>query len=551
MRFFIKLILLSLLFNSCYEDSDFTIVETEEEISSTRIDAGLSGKLNSENTNSEELSLEVDNQVYDIKDNFFIDLKDVKKRGQMMYLKSGNDLVAFGNPLLIENDINYFEFINLGPPRTEEIDVRSSNNIVIGEVNVELGSSGLLKDGEIISNNERLKILEIEDVNTLKSFASYGFDKEKEPLFIEPVMGFHLGLDDSAITFDPRLSYVSYNNSDQLALFMIDGFDNLVLVAEGSELNRYPISSQGLYILGTYRDAVYIEGTIHKDGYGISYMPLKIENTNNFYSTSKGRWAQYNTINTEIDLQVLSPCYDFIQSQKLLLSQDDKLDVSVDLKANEGLIYNLKTRVINCDGSIDEIQAVNIDNGSNSYIYVFEEGTVDKWIPVCQKEFSISGVSVGSFAKGPLFTWSVDFNDDVSFVSNCPELEEGFAYFVINGEENVYSAFEINADLEHTVLRSEANKIRIRFDGSMERTYAENEVRIFISDPDFGNNGYAISCENSPVGCGINDFQVTHFEDAGSGWFRASFSGVLWAQTIDPPVAGNYQLEGIILSKVQ
>ena len=80
--------------------------------------------------------------------------------------------------------------------------------------------------------------------------------------------------------------------------------------------------------------------------------------------------------------------------------------------------------------------------------------------------------------------------------------------------------------------------------------YMDNEVNFFIEDEDFGDDGYKMNCENSTIGCGFDNINITHLRDMGDGLSRISFSGTLWMQTIDNPTAGNYPVEGQIITKL-
>jgi len=138
----------------------------------------------------------------------------------------------------------------------------------------------------------------------------------------------------------------------------------------------------------------------------------------------------------------------------------------------------------------------------------------------------------------------------MTFLSNCQEYKEGYAYFKIEDETEVYQAFsyEYDSTTETTTLISEEGNIRMKFSGDMERSYNTEEVNVFIDDENFGKDGYFIKCENAAIGCGFTMFNVTHFED-NEGLLRVSFEGKLWMQTIQNPTAGNYMIEGVIVIK--
>ena len=108
--------------------------------------------------------------------------------------------------------------------------------------------------------------------------------------------------------------------------------------------------------------------------------------------------------------------------------------------------------------------------------------------------------------------------------------------------------FRLKKLMGRTSLIDPNNEMKIHFNGLSSGVYDEQSVHVFIDDEDFGPLGYSISCEQSAWGCGLDDFNVTHFESTG-GILRISFSGVMWMQTIEPPLAGNFPIEGVIVTR--
>ena len=150
---------------------------------------------------------------------------------------------------------------------------------------------------------------------------------------------------------------------------------------------------------------------------------------------------------------------------------------------------------------------------------------------------------------GPALDWSTMTDDDLTFLSACSDFEEGFSYLKINGEEKIFNSFEVVQEGEKTILKSQDDKVRLSFRGASAKIYRDEEVNVYINDIDFGSSGYFMDCQQSVTGCGVTDFHVTHFEEGAEGWLRVSFSGTLWMQTLINPVAGNYNLEGVIMTK--
>jgi len=79
----------------------------------------------------------------------------------------------------------------------------------------------------------------------------------------------------------------------------------------------------------------------------------------------------------------------------------------------------------------------------------------------------------------------------------------------------------------------------------------QNQVNVFLEDDSFGTNGYRIACENTTNGCGFTTWNVTHYEAGSEKWVRVSFEGEVWMQTINPPQAGYFPVEGVILTKAE
>ena len=133
-------------------------------------------------------------------------------------------------------------------------------------------------------------------------------------------------------------------------------------------------------------------------------------------------------------------------------------------------------------------------------------------------------------------------------LTECEELAEGYSYIQIEDDVKVYDAFFLEEAGERTILKSENEKVKFIFKGNAPGMYEEDEVNVLIDDEDFG---YYIKCENSPVGCGITEFNVTHYETNGGNGstVRVSFSGTLWMQTVSPPVADFLDIKGVIIIK--
>ncbi|NNL93778.1 MAG: hypothetical protein HKO66_16160 [Saprospiraceae bacterium] len=558
MRNSIYLLVFSMMFLGCYEDIDNSTSETVTEVPDTQIETGITGQiLNINEANFANHTLEVNNQSYSLNNtSFYFHLDLAYKNGQLVFLKENNKIKGIANPLLIENDVNYLEISPFPNPELSNVHNNDLNQVSIApSIAITLDQDALLDaDRTIISGSVELEHSYFNEDEVLNQIGKFAKHQDGSALVINPSLGFYIGaLNNQDITLNSNLTSLNLNGTDFIdkALFVLNRFGDLELIQDNlSNNNNISISSLGLYIVADYKPGVYMEGEILKTGHRVSYMPILNEN-NLIYSTSNGKWATYGEEENVVQLNILSPCKDQLEVSELSTGKVDAVNYTIELSDDLDLVQNIKTTVVDCNGDAEVTQSINIKDGNNSFIYVFNEAEINTWIPVCNNEFNIAGVNSSLDESGPSFLWSFDFEDDLTIVTSCEEYDNGFSYFVINGENQIYNAFDVVSDDESTSLKAMQNEVRIHFDGLVERQYNENEVRLFIEDPNFGNNGYAISCENSAFGCGISNFNVTHFEDNANGWFRAKFSGVIWAQTISPPVAGNYPIEGVILSRIR
>ena len=62
--------------------------------------------------------------------------------------------------------------------------------------------------------------------------------------------------------------------------------------------------------------------------------------------------------------------------------------------------------------------------------------------------------------------------------------------------------------------------------GTERGSYLNEEVRVLIEDRTFGTDGYRMNCATSTVGCGMDDFTISHLTMNGDTWTRISFSGL-------------------------
>ena len=262
-----------------------------------------------------------------------------------------------------------------------------------------------------------------------------------------------------------------------------------------------------------------------------------------------GNWISLVPKSENLNVQILNSCDEFISEYGLATSEMDTEFDSYQLSGLENNFIELNTGIIDCDGEQDDQAIITIQNPSNSSTYIFQEENPNVWVSTCEEDVSLYASNNNTGESGPVIEWNTNINDDLTLLSNCDDFADGFSYIKIRNDKETFSSFSFEYVAGKTILSSEDDEIRFSFRGSEEGSYEESEVNIFIDDRMFGEDGYYISCENSVIGCGINECIVTHYAENEGDWMRVSFSGTLWMQTINPPVAGNYEIEGLIIAK--
>jgi len=270
--------------------------------------------------------------------------------------------------------------------------------------------------------------------------------------------------------------------------------------------------------------------------------------SNQVCATENGKWIALLPESETIRMNLLNPCDESLQSETLDIDVNDLSGQNLIISDNNNY-QKLNITVLDCNGDTVSTPNLNVSSGNEVNHYIFSENYSDKWIAVCD-EFNIAAVDETSGESGPSLSWSTSIQDELDVLTHCGEYDQGYSVLKIREDEKIYPAFELRIEGERTVLQSPDGNVKFIFKGMEERMYDVNEVNVLIDDIDFGDKGYYIKCENSSYGCGIDNFNVTHYESEGSGMVRVTFSGTLWMQTLTPSVAGNFDVEGVIVIKL-
>lgn len=554
-KYLLAIISISILGAGCYENVDNTpepevIIETAEVYIETR----LSGSVT--DVSDEFISdyyLNINEEIHDVaSDYFLIKIEDARKKGQTIHVVKDGNHIGLKTELLVENDINHLTidthgpFLNVVEPNTGGIvQLRK-------ELTVDLTS---FETKELYSEDYKFEFIDIEEDINLTTVA---YNNESHLLAIDSRGGFYLTVNTvngDRLEIDPSnpaILNIGELEDNSNALFVFDEKVEIwKFVSDISSNVEIPILAEGYYTIARYSKGVFAEGIVTKEDKQVSYQPMEFTYDgihNQFCSTEKGNWIALLPEQNDIDINLLNPCDESLQSEVITIANDD-VDGQVLVVTNSDNYQYLNSTIIDCDGNIVEESSINVTSSNSANHYVFSESDQNRWIAVCD-EYDVAAYNLENQSIGTQVNWSANINEEISLLSDCEEYADGFSYFQIRDDEKVYGSFTVEVQNDRTILRSKEGEISIAFKGTGAGVFDEKQVNIRIDDESFGEKGYYISCENSVEGCGIEQFEVSRFDEEIDGQLRVTFSGELWMQTLNPMVAGTFHIEGVIITKV-
>ena len=546
---------LLLLFSSCYKDVDNTaLIEVITEQPRIDMETGLTGHVD-EGTElpMSDYSLQINDEIYEVPEShFYFHINDLDKEGQLVEVIKDGEIVSVAYSYLVENDINRLELESF----PDAVEATADGVIAIKDgisMNVSLTD---LVDGSGIEVSEAVssRLVVLEDKELLNQFGSSAYTKEGALLSINPKLGFTVGFHSASGTLSLSAgSKITFNIStfqgQQLYAFHREFGYWLELGTIG--LSEITTDQLGYYLIGDSNPGIYSEGTIKNDDKVVSFINGSHtlgDQSFSFLSTENGRWAHVLPEARALETNLYDPCKNLLASNELLVSETSQVNHESNLPDKQ--LFNISAEIIDCNGNNFENPSISINSHESSEeVYVFSGSSTERKIAICNPEFKIAGYDLANSDKGPQIPWALDKDDQLKYLSNCKSQEDGYTYVKINEEVHVYPHFNYVTIEDETRFFTSNSTFEIRIKGDAKDFYSDDEVNIAINDPSIGDDGYFISCLNSENGCGIDDLRITHINESGEGWIRASFRGTLWMRTIQNPTAGNYSIEGVILIK--
>ena len=551
--------LATLMLSSCYDSMDNSIVIESEPDTPILISTAITGSVVDANGNEiTNYQLATGDLLENIESKrFLLQLENINKKGQAIYVKNGYQINSILHTPLVENDINLVNLQIFDPMNSSLI---SSSDPDLIDINPSISlqiSTDNVKDlqGNIPTQDVFLDYRDLSTLNNISQLGASAYTDRDQLRSTRHINAFHIelrGADGTTYNIaNPIKINLSLDNNNEVSLFRLDTQDEqwkeIANLEKGN--NTIEITKTGMYTISQHIKAVYAEGDVNKEGTKVAYQLMSVDEQN-IHSSADGRWISIVAAEKEIDITTLTPCQNEISSFSIPATSIDVSDV--DLEVTTGKYYKLQTEVYDCNGALEETTGIYLrDEIGVGNIYTFSEKNLDAWVSVCNSEFDISTYDIDTDLKGSAIPWSLDIQDDQSFLVSCQEYTDGYSYIKIQDDRRVFPPFKTMKQDEGTTLQSSDENIRFKFKGQMADNYAMEDVNVLMDFPTFGNNKYFISCENSDLGCGFTTWNVTHYEAGSEKWVRVSFSGRVWMQIMDPPQAGYFPVEGVILTQAE
>ena len=551
MRLSIFLIFISLIFCRCYRDNiDNSTEIIIEEVPTTTGGTDLSGQFIDTDTGDQlsGFSLLINEKTYEVPTAYFF-LKDVlvNKKGQLIEIMKDGELHGVAYPYLLENDMNRLALTSFAKSVTTPLIGASQRIEGVGyDLAFTLSVDQLAGEGEasIVSHF-------IAEEYLAESLGNSAYTSGGDLLVLNPLMGFYLSFyrGGSSVALSNNTSYqLTTDSNPSTALFRYDADFEYWLQVE--DINGVAdLDDTGYFMIAEYESGFYQEGTTVAGTTTISYLKSVIEHSDNiFFTTQLGRWATVCPLSDENEMRFYNECDELIGEAKISTSATNA-ETEIRLEGDVNLIH-LEAEILECEAEAIDASGIQLESNSETELYLFSEPIVNAWVTACDTQVQLSAYDLTANQYGPSIEWTNMPNDNLSYLSACDDYQDGFSYIKIKGEDQVFQPFDVIQDGDKTILKEQGDRLRFTFSGMTAGEYSAEDVLVYINHDGFGPNGYLMECEKTDVGCGMTNFNVTHFDQGGDGWLRVSFSGELWMRTIINPIADYYPIEGVVMTRI-
>ncbi len=541
-NFKINIVLLPtlLMLSGCYKDNlteNNTVIEPQPDII---IDHNLLGHINDENdTQLEDWALVYNNQIIDKTGSYFyLEAEKVNKFKEVLQISNSKFSYEYITPL-IENQTNYNHYIF--PKNYEQRSTSSSSSFFYSNdvYQIDIDADSYSKNSIPLQGNIDFFLL-----NT---------DFKDEGIY----PGGSLYIDENNKTSLVKPEHFLSIKSDQIDKF--NGTISLKTSAKNlyhynSELNHYEliqnqnITKTGWYAIGSHTDYVILTGTARIDENTTNGEPLKLIHhsfSKPVTTTDQGKYICYAPQNSNFQLTRENDCG--LENIDIVTNSDDLTKDAFFSSTENSFI--VQAEIKDCELQKINKAIVNISTDEYSLVRYVETGDLKVTVPKCKDKTQlvhIFGKALGSHATSPIQNYSINDNTYLNDFYICEDLGE--EYLVLKTEDEYYHFIMASTQLIDDRVKfifsqvsNPENQLSLWIPKNTKADIDNEEINIVLEGSSLGNQGYELKCEESPIGCGFDQFKLTHIGSSIDEYYRGYFEGNFWVKIFNPTKKAGYK----------
>lgn len=549
--------MISVGFISCYDNVDnSTDLASNIKDAPVLVNTAVTGLVWSDDSNITDYDMVINDAISSVEapqEVFFNEVQNVNKKGQAIYVRQNGQMAAMMHTQLIENDINYLEielfapFSLVTPNNSNPININSNITVAVDDDKIrELNNT---------ANEIEVLFRDLSSLRDLQQLGKSGYDHTSKLQVLNHYKAFEFRVSDAlgeTLQLDESIIMNIQNTADNAQLYHFDEEEEqwhfAARLKNGS--NRIVLSEAGFFSVCVAEEGLYSEGRFVYNDEGIAYHKIQCDysaGTHHNTTSLSGKWLDIVPTQSEVKYSPISSCE---QSEIVYSIMTAEADITNQEIVAQGDNYvTVKPAVYQCNGERSVLQALAVtQNDKTKYYPLYNDESIN--VEACVDEYKLAGYDIKSNSLGVNLPWSKDINVNQLDLLSCNSFTDGYSYIQIGEDKMILEPFIVEEG-DKTVLKSMDNNIRFKFNGNSVGMYDQDQVNLYFYDETFGGKGFYMACENSDLGCGFDEWNVTHFKAGVEKWVRISFGGEVWIQTLSPAEAGYFNMKGVILCKAQ
>ncbi len=321
------------------------------------------------------------------------------------------------------------------------------------------------------------------------------------------------------------------------------------------------ITESGHYCIARSGETIYTEGITLLNGIPYSGVPVKITNSggqmlSQTFSNAEGYFRLPTPEMEAITLTIGVCSYESIYNGSFVSGNEDYSLGTIELKEQAAETIEIKGQLMNCNGEALEEGFLLTLSGKESVFLpvVSSSGEFNLQLPSCgETSLSLTVLDQGTQVSTYPLNLTAASSINTGPLLICENLPEEYIWMKVEGNIAIYptptASLNGSSNTQVNFEDGQGNQFSLRFQGQEAGPYTDEMINLVWNAPTLGENGYSFYCPNSTDGCGFTTFEIFEYGENEDQWIRGAFKATLWMQTINPPVAGYKEVEGIFQLK--